>query len=366
MFIDGKSSTLRDILVGVPQGSILGPLLFLIYINDLPEHSELLSLLFADDTTLLTQADSPEELFDQANREFYKITNYFRKNRLSIHPNKTNFIVFTNNKNVDLTKFNINLNENNPNQQSPLRIHTLTRICTSSEIPAAKFLGLYIDPQLNYKYHVSTIRKKISSALYFMRTAKNLLDKRSLTSLYYSLIHSHLIYAIQVWSSCNNDSMNTLFKLQKRAIRIIHSLPYNGHTESYFKQSKILPLPKLIHFFGLQFMQQFSQGFLPVLLRSVWTTNENRNDSIRPYRLRNHEELFLPVSRLIFLEKHPLYYFPKIWAEFSSFEIKIQREKYVFNTMLKTHILTTLMDNYICSCLLCPTCHLGRQNLSSE
>ncbi len=181
----------------------------------------------------MTQADSPEELFCQANKEFYKITNYFRKNRLSIHPDKTNFIVFTNNKNVDLSKFYINLNENNQHQEQSLaRIHPLIRISTSSEIPAAKLLGLYIDPPLFYKYHVSTIRKTISSALYFMRTAKNLLDKKSLTSLYYSLIHSHLIYAIQIWSSYSNDSINTLFKLQKRAIHITHSLPYNGRTKS--------------------------------------------------------------------------------------------------------------------------------------
>ncbi len=95
-------------------------------------------------------------------------------------------------------------------------------------------------------YHISTIRKKISSSLYFMRSARNILSKKSLTSIYYSLIHSHLIYGIQVWSSCNNDYINGLFKLQKKAIRIIHSLPYNGHTESYFKKSNILPLPKLI------------------------------------------------------------------------------------------------------------------------
>ena len=107
-----------------------------------------------------------------------------------------------------------------------------------------------------------------------------------------------LIYGIQVWSSCNNDLINTLFKLQKKAIRIIHGLPYNGHTESFFKASNILTLPKLIEFFKMQFMQQFAQGFLPGSFEMVWTTNANRSNFEQPYRLRNNDDLFLPISRL--------------------------------------------------------------------
>ncbi len=270
VFVNGKCSTLSDILLGVPQGSILGPLLFLIYINDLPSTTLFYSLLFADDTNLLAKADTLEELFKLANDELTKITLYFNKNRLSLHPDKTNYIVFCGSRTVDLTNYELKIDINNT-------AYNLKRITESSDIPAAKFLGLYIDPSINYKYHISTIRKKISSSLYFMRSARNILSKKSLTSIYYSLIHSHLIYGIQVWSSCNNDYINGLFKLQKKAIRIIHSLPYNGHTESYFKKSNILPLPKLIEFFKLQFMQHYTQGFLPSKFILTWTTNAQRN-----------------------------------------------------------------------------------------
>ncbi len=125
-------------------------------------------------------------------------------------------MVFTNNKNVDLSKFNVTIVNNDPNDQNQVKTYNLECISETSKTPAVKFLGLYVDPNLNYKFHVSTIRKKISNALYFLRSAKNTLDKKSLTALYYSLIHSHLIYAIQIWSCCNNELINSLYKLQKK------------------------------------------------------------------------------------------------------------------------------------------------------
>ncbi len=226
------------------------------------------------------------------------------------------------------------------------------------EDPAIKFLGLYIDPGFNFKFHVQTICKKISSSLYFLRTAKNVLNTKALTSLYYSLVHSYLIYAIQVWTICPQSSFNSVFKLQKKAIRIIHDLPYNGHTESYFKKSNILPLPKLTEFFKLQFMQQFSQGFLPYSFNNVWTTNAARASNERPYLLRNNDDLYVPPSRLSITQKHPYYLFPKSWLDFNEHEIKIQRDKCTFNTMLKKYFMNQLSDNYVCTRLLCPRCHI--------
>ncbi len=90
--IENFNSTLLSILIGVPQGSILGPLLFLIYINDLPLHSNLLSYLFADDTALSNSSSNLDELFITANTEFHKLCTYFRRNKLSLH--KSLFLPF--------------------------------------------------------------------------------------------------------------------------------------------------------------------------------------------------------------------------------------------------------------------------------
>jgi hypothetical protein len=105
--IDGHDSVLLQILTGVPQGSILGPLLFLIYINDLPECSDFLSKLFADDTALILCDDDLERLVRKANVEFQKVCMYFRSNKLSLHPDKTKYIIISNSRQVHdtVTKF---------------------------------------------------------------------------------------------------------------------------------------------------------------------------------------------------------------------------------------------------------------------
>jgi len=98
--INDKTSLLTTVLLGVPQGSILGPLLFLLYINDLPLASELFSLLFADDTTLLASSDSVESLNNFVNVEFKKVCDFFRINKLMLHPDKTKILFFSKSSNI--------------------------------------------------------------------------------------------------------------------------------------------------------------------------------------------------------------------------------------------------------------------------
>ena len=250
--IKDKSSPLLDISLGVPQGSILGPLLFLLYINDLPLSSEFLTLLFADDTTLLLSHDDIHTLIAMANTEFQKICEFFRTNRLVLHPDKTKFIIFSRSKfNQD---FRVVCNNNNNDQNFPENIYVLSRVQATDSTPAVKFLGVFFDPDLNFKFHISSLRKKLSKAIYALRTVKNTLNQRSLILLYNSVFHCHLLYAIHIWSCTSAGPINELFKLQKSAIRIISGAKYNAHTEPLFKKLEILPLPDLITFSKIQFI----------------------------------------------------------------------------------------------------------------
>ena len=154
------------------------------------------------------------------------------------------------------------------------------------------------------------------------------------------------------------STLNPLLLKQKAAVRIILSLSYNAHTEPIFKNLNILPLPKLTLFFKLQFFQQFKSGFLPSGLKNMWSTHTELNPD-RLYRLRNDDDICVPISRLEHFNNFPLYSIPRAWSEFNEEDIKIQQNKIIFNSLLTKHLLSQLDENFKCSRLLCPNCHLN-------
>jgi retron-type reverse transcriptase len=358
--INGKSSTLREIILGVPQGSILGPLLFIIYINDLAKASDLFSSLFADDTKLLAKHSNPVDLNNFVNAEF-KI--FFRAHRLALHTTKTKFMVFSNSQFVNNYDFNIVIDNNINNEDDPSKIVRISRVDSNCDEPAIKFLGIYMDPNLNFKFHIQTIAKKISTGLYFMRTAKNKLTDRSMKLLYYSLIHCHLIYANHIWSCTSQSNLNVLVKLQKNAVRIVSAAGYNAHTEPLFKVNRILPLHQLVQYFKLQFMQQYKHGLLPKSFSGEWVSLGDRQEDQEQGRMvlrnLNLNDFTVPFSRLASTDRFPLSSFPKAWNGLDNVEIKLIRSKSDFNAKLKELLLGQLDSNFKCTRLLCPHCHFN-------
>ena len=352
--LHGKNSLLTDVLLGVPQGSILGPLLFLLYINDLPLASKLFALLFADDTTLLASADSVVSLVEFVNLEFKKICDFFRTNKLMLHPDKTKILFFSNTSSGE--GVHVLCNNNNDDLLNPDLIKQLSPVTSNDDIPAVKFLGVYFDANLSFKYHVSCIKTKLSKALYILRMVKNTLPLKSLKLIYYSIFHCHLIYAIQIWSCCTQKLLNDLFKLQKSAIRIICNVKYNYHTEPLFKREEILPLPDLVSFFKVQFMHRFSQKFLPASFNQVWIRNEIRNIGENEIQLRNNNRLQLPPSRIAMTDRLPTFNFARTWEQFPDEQIKFVRKKIEFDLKLKKFYINDLADTIVCNRLFCPTC----------
>jgi len=353
--LNNVNSNLLSILMGVPQGSILGPLLFLIYINDLPKNNLLKNSLFADDTTLLDSDSNLDNLVQKINVEFHKVINYFKLNKMALHPEKTKFILFSNRRWTPLPNVVFNFNpidspHENPNLISPM-------LCVNGlQNPSIRFLGVLIDPQLNFKEHISKLNKKLATGLFYLRSVRYLLDQKALKFIYFALIHSHLIYAIHIWSNTNESFLKSLFIKQKQAIRIITNSKYNSHTEPQFKELNILPLPTLALFFKLQFMQQFSNGFLPISFNNTWVTNRIRRDGQDHVELGNDDDIAIPFSRNVTISRMPLFSFPKLWADFPSEQIKFIRNKLEFNFELKKHFITLLSDTPNCNRLFCPSC----------
>jgi hypothetical protein len=256
--------------------------------------------------------------------------------------------------NIEIFIDNNNENENFIHLKSPIE-----RISVNSAVPAIKFLGVYLDPKLSFKFHLAQISKKISKSLYIIQSTKNLLSEKSLKSLYYALIHSHLIYGIHIWSCTSANNLAGLVKLQKKSIRIVTKSAYNSHTEPLFKSCGILPVKHLISYFKLLFMYDFTNNLLPVSFNNTWTTNLNVRNAGNEHSqrtLRNDHLLNVPFVRTEHLLKFPYSDYPRIWNEFNNAVLANTRG--TFKGLLKEHFVDKLSNVPVCNRLLCPACHL--------
>ena len=148
--------------------------------------------------------------------------------------------------------------------------------------------------------------------------------------------------------------------MQKNAIRIVAGKAFNAHTEPLFKKLQILPLPDLITFSKIQFMQRFTQGFQPVSFNETWVRNAVRNIGENEIQLHNRDHLQNIHSNFVTLDTFPLFSYPKMWQDFLNENIKIIRTISSFDSKLKKFFLDDLATSVICNRLLCPACLAGR------
>ena len=174
-------------------------------------------------------------------------------------------------------------------------------------------------------------------------------------------VKKHLSYRIlKQYSVFSERIFESLFKLQKAAVRIISGAKYNAHTEPLFKNLQILPLPDLISFSKLQFMQRFSQKNLPTSFNDTWVKNNIRAIGANEIQLRNFNQLQPNHYNLVKLDNFPLYNYPKIWQNFPSEQLKNIRKTSEFDAKLKIYFLNDLSSVVACNRLLCPACIAGR------
>ena len=222
-----------EILCGVPQGSILGPLLFIIYINDLPNSVNLETTLFADDTTLLKADESLQTLELNVNQNLKLANEWFTANKLTLNVGKTKVMLFSHRVVTEQTNFSINNTK-------------IEQVGEAYKEKSTKFLGFHLDEKLSWKYHIEEIRKKATSGAYILYATKNLLNSKNKLGVYHALVSSHLNYGICVWGDSKSKYIKKLETIQRKATRSIVNGKYNAHTDPIFKKTQILKLKDMV------------------------------------------------------------------------------------------------------------------------
>ena len=189
---------------GVPQGSILGPILFTLFINDITSVVQNMKVItYADGTSIFISGESINDIFTRGNSMFAILCTWFTNNRLSINLSKTHYIVFGRCMN-DYSNYSISHYGHIINRKDNL-----------------KFLGVIIDQRLSWLDHINYLVSILSRDIVLLNTASKLFPKTVLLSLYYAFFHSHLICGIEIWCGANMSVKEHLRLLQKRAIRIV-------------------------------------------------------------------------------------------------------------------------------------------------
>ena len=217
---------------------------------------------------------------------------------------------------------------------------------------AIKFLGIYLDPGLNFKFHIDQLNKKLSKSLFCIRRSKNILTEKALKTLYYSTFHCHLIYGILIYTCAYQSNLNSLIIKQKKAIRCITNSQYNAHTGPLLKKQKILPFESLILFFRLKFMFEYKNNLMPRSFENVWQFRGNLNGN---HLLRNNSEYNIPRFRITLVEKLPLCSFPATWNNYIDIDnVKNASNKNQFVSKLKKSLLNQIP--LACNRIGCPVC----------
>lgn len=225
--IGTTTSEQKDISIGTPQGSVLGPLIFLLYVNDLPSHiSHGKIFMYADDTSIVISDPDPLTLNYKISVVLVEFKKWCYDNRLIINHNKT-----------ILVEFGCRQKKNQPNLN--FNFHGFS-LAASKQV---KFLGITLDHNFNFYDQIDDVCSKLNKGFYVINSLKNVLNRDALLNVYYALIYSPIAYSVNVWGQ--SSGIDRVFILQKRVIRLIFNLHYHESCRETFKNSNLFTVTSI-------------------------------------------------------------------------------------------------------------------------
>lgn len=319
MFVNGTFSDPTEVNTGVPQGSVLGPLLFLIYVNDIKNVTPDISIrLFADDTNVFIHNKSCDLLIDNIKQTIKKLKTWFDVNKLTVHLGKTNYTIFHGKKQ---------------------KVHTCHDKFSVDGIdiirtPTTKYLGVIIDEELSWKHHIDELSKQLVKYTGIFYKTRSKFPITSKFQLYYAFVYSRISYCIEVYGAAKPSVLQPLQVMQNRILKILTCTPMRFPTDTLYSQWGTLKLNE-IHLFKMYIILfKYTHGNLPTFFNKILNPNAK---TVQANTRQNH--LFTatrPNTRHGHLVLNN--YCIKIWNQLPN-TIKTSTSLSTFKTILKQFLL---------------------------